>query len=151
METEKGKFNITETIRSIKKAREELRRVVAHEADVCAPLLTDYALLPGLWRHFCELLGRDGSIKADDRKMFIFIVQYLYAPRNLFGVKMPKSLRRELVRAMGVNAVSVVSNDGRSTLFTYQVYTGFRSEVNRIFEGMMERLRASGHIKADAG
>lgn len=140
METEKGKFNITETIRSIKKAREELRRVVAHEADVCAPLLTDYSLLPELWRLFCELLGRDGSIKADDRKMFIFIVQYLYAPRNLFGVKMPKSLRRELVRAMGVNA-GMVSNYGRSTLFMYQVYTRFRCEVNRILEGMLERLQ----------
>lgn len=148
METEKGKFNITETIRSIKNAREELRRVVAHEADVCAPLLTDYALLPSLWRHFCELLGRDGSIKADDRKMFIFIVQYLYAPRNLFGVKMPKRLRKELAFVVDGGAESMVSNHGKNTLFLYRTYTRFRTEVNRIFGAMVERLRREGQLQS---
>lgn len=147
MEANESKFNITETIRNIRKAREELRAAIGREADLSAPLLTDYALLPDIYRMFCDAHGVTEIKTVDDRKMFIFIVQYLYAPRNLFGRKMPKDLRKEIASVLGMNAMSTVSDNGRNNLFNYQVYTQFRTKVNRIFGVIVERLRERGHLK----
>jgi hypothetical protein len=146
MDTKESKFNITETIRSIRKAREELRRAVDFENSVSSPMLTDYALLPDIYAMFCELIGKPDARKVDDRKMFIFIVQYLFTPRNLFGSKMPARFRREIARILGVNAESVVSRWASETMHHYQVYTQFRSEVNRIFGEIAERLHGRGML-----
>lgn len=147
MEANESKFNITETVRNIRKAREELRAAIGREADLCVPLLTDYTLLPDIYRMFCELLGATEIKSVDDRKMFIFIVQYLYAPRNLFGCKMPKRLRKEIASVLGMNAMSAVSDNGRNNLFNYQVYTQFRTKVNHLFDAIVDILREKGHVK----
>jgi len=146
MEANESKFNISETVRNIRKAREELRAAIGREADLCVPLLTDYTLLPDIYKMFCELSGATEIKSVDDRKMFIFIVQYLYAPRNLFGCKMPKDLRKEIASVLGMNAMSTVSDNGRNNLFNYQVYTQFRTKVNVIFEEVVSRLRSEGKI-----
>lgn len=146
MEANESKFNIAETIRNIRKAREELRQAVRKENICCSPMLTDYKLVPRLYGMFCELAESRKMSEVDIRKLFIFIIQYLYAPRNLVGCKMPSGLRRVLAGAMGVNAMSVVSRGASETLHHYQVYTQFRDEVNRIFGEMSERMRSEGII-----
>jgi hypothetical protein len=147
MEMNEGKYNIGETVRSIREAMAELRRAVKSERAVCSPILKDYSLLPELYGMFCDLIGKQEAITVDDRKVFLFIVQYMYAPRNLFGTKMPARLRREIARTLHVNAESVVSRWSSETMHHYQVYTQFRSEVNRIFGEIVGRLQESGLLQ----
>lgn len=146
MEAKESKFNITETIRSICKARKELQEATARECQLTRPILTDFKMLPAIYQMFCELTGKHGALSVQDRNVFIFIVQYLYAPRNLFGGKMPGGLRRELAKVVGLNAWSPISRGASETLHHYQVYSGFRDEVNRIFAEIAERLRNDGKI-----
>ena len=138
METIKNKFNISEMIRSIKEAREELRRAACAENSLCSPMLTDYSLIPELYKIFCE--ERGGLKPGDDRKVFIFIIQYLYAPRNLFGCRMPSGLRTALSNVMGIRSHSVLTRSASETLHNYRIYSSFREEVNSIFSKMMERV-----------
>ncbi len=146
MDSTERKFNITETIRDIRKAREDLRHAVQVENTLCTPMLNDYDLLPKLYQMFCDLSEDVPVSNVESRKIFIFIIQYLYAPRNLFGYKMPRGLRRRLAEITGLNAVSPVSRGASETLHHYQVYTQFREEVNRIFGGMVDVMRQEGII-----
>lgn len=147
MEKIENKFNITETIRNIRKAQEELRQAVQREGSLCTPILTDYDLIPTLHQIFCDLSQDVSASSVDRRKMFIFIIQYLYAPRNLFGYKMPRGLRKMISKVVNLYSVSPISRGAYETMHHYQVYSQFRNEVNRIFDGMVERMREEGILK----
>ena len=149
MEQLESKFNITETIRTVKRTHEEMQKAIFIARHASEPLLTDITLMDELLDEFRAHTGRQ-ELTADDRRMFIFIVQYLYAPRNLIGLKMPKGLRRAIARVLRRNAVSVISDIGRATLLNYQVYTQFRMEINRIFDGMMAWIKEHRDQRTEA-
>ncbi len=147
MEPQKVIFNISETIRNIRKAREELREATQKENLLCAPVLTDYSLIPRLYQIFCRLTDDMPAVNLDRRKVFIFIIQYIYAPRTLFGCKMPRGLRRRLAEALGLNAATSVSRWASETMHHYLVYTQFRIEANRIIGGMAEQMKDEGLLR----
>ena len=141
-----NKFNITETIRAIRKAHEELERSLDAERSVCTPILTDVSLISDILIVFRNQIG-NRRMTMNDKRLFVFTIQYLYAPRNLFGRKMPKGLRRAIASALGMNAESVVSDIGNKTLLHYQVYAKFRTDANLVFEGIGEWLKENGFVK----
>lgn len=146
MEAKESKFNITDRIRDIRKAREELRRAVRNESICCTPMLTDYSIVPKLYKMYRELTGDVSELDIDVRRMFIFIVQYFYAPRNLFGGKMPSGLRRVLANTMGVKAHSIVSRGAFETGPRYLIYSEFRQKVNDVFEKITDLMQKDGII-----
>ncbi len=146
MEAKQGKFNITETIRRIRSAREDLQRASKVEHEVTRPILTDYSHISIVYGLFCQIAGIDGQMTVIERKMFVFIIQYLYEPRNLFGRVMPSGLRREMARVLGLKGVSVISRCASCTLSEYRIYTQFRNDVNRVFGEIIERLAQQGII-----
>lgn len=146
MEAKESKFNITEKIREIRSAREELRKAVKRESICCTPMLRDFSLVPKLYRMYCELVGGVSKSDTDARRVFIFVVQYFYAPRSMFGGFMPRGLRRVLVSFLGVKALSVVSKHASETGPRYLAYRGFRENVNRIFEQMTAQMQDEGII-----
>lgn len=146
MENIERKFNLTEQIRNIREARRELRQALKKEKACCTPMLTDYKLVPKLYGMYCELMGNLSDSDTDGRRIFIFIVQYFYAPRNLFGFKMKSGLRRVLADVLGVKAVSIVSKGASETGPRYLAYHEFRERVNSIFEQMTARMQDEGII-----
>ena len=146
MEAKESKFNITEKIREIRNAREELRRAVKRESICCTSMLSDLSLVPELYNIYCELVGGVSKSDTDARRIFIFVVQYFYAPRNLFGKSMQNGLRRVLANTLGVKAVSIVSKHASETGPRYLAYREFRERVNSIFEQMMARMQSEGII-----
>ena len=151
MEAKEGKFNITETIRRIKKAREEFLRASLHEREVSSPLLTDWSHVAKIYELFCKSAEVVGNMTVIQRKMFVFIIQYLYAPKSLVGAIMPKGLRMEIVKVTRIKAKTVISRCATSTLSEYKIYTQFRNDVNRIFEEIVSELCNLGILKYDDG
>ena len=139
------KRDITATIRQMKKAREEMKRAVSLEDAATKPRLTDLSLIKSIYGKFTDMVGKE-RISVSERKMFIFIIQYLYAPRNIFGARMPRMLRGELANVLGVNSVCVISQNGADTLHHYRVYTSFRQETNRILTSILTYLSGLGKI-----
>lgn len=150
MEATINKFNIIDTIRDMRKVREDirkLRQLIKKESDLYSPVLTDYSLLPRIHEMFRKLSAKSNASSVDKRRMFIFIVQYLYAPRNLFGYKMPRGLRRKLAQLTGLKAESPISRGAFESVHYYQGYVQFREEVNSIFGVIWQRLESDGVIK----
>lgn len=153
MEAIEGKFNIKFTVRKVKAAREEYKRAReeferARNADreVSEPILRDCSHVRRIYELFCKSAGVGETMTVNERKMFLFIVQYLYDPRSFFGWYLPKGLRRELVRVLRLRSFSVISRHVSYTLHEYNVYSQFRSEVNRIFNDVVDGLVECGVI-----
>jgi len=146
MEANQGKFNITETIRRVKSAREELKRARETEREVSKPVLKDYRHIRKIHELFCKSAGVGESMTVVERKMFVFIIQFLYEPRNFFGFVMPRGLRIELAKVLRIKGVTILSRCASCTLSEYRIYTQFRTEVNRIFEDVVNGLVECGVI-----
>lgn len=140
MEAKESKFNIAETIRNIKTAREELAKAVKAEKEACAPMLTDKSRLPRIYEIFREIRGSQCET-TESRDMFVFIAMYLYTPRSFFWHSMWPGTRKEIARVIGIKSRSVISRSAKKVLHHYRVYHSFREEINRIFESMIERMR----------
>ena len=146
MEAKESKFNITETIRAMRKAREELKHAQERERQLFTPMLKDYAMLPKLYDMFMEIKG-DSVSDVDSRDMFVFVIQYLYSPRNYFGDRMPKELCKKIAKTVGIKSKSPISRSSCRTLHYYQVYTKYREKTKEILSAMLERLQGEGVIK----
>ena len=81
---------IIDIIKRIEKARATLRQAMSDNELATSPRLKDLSLIPQIYSIFEELKGKE--IKVSDRKEFIFVIIYLYAPNKLFGGKMPQGL-----------------------------------------------------------
>lgn len=128
-------------ISEIKTIREKIAGLSSIESELSKPTLSDFAHVETIYEWFKELSAK--GPKRDNatlRKEFIFIVLYLYSPGALAGGKMKSGLRNKIAEVLGVKAMSAVSNKLDSVSFSYKMYKYFRQDLNRIFEGIQERL-----------
>ena len=139
MEAKESKFNIAETVKVIRKAREELQTALEAERRACRPILTDRSLVDKILAEFRHLRG-DKEMTRSDRQTFIFIIQYLYAPRSLFGVRMPPGLRSAIARSLHLHTHSIISNVSNNNLFNYHVYSQFRNDCNHTLDEIVKWL-----------
>ena len=147
MEAIEGKFNIKSTVRKVRSAREELKRAREEferarkvDREASEPILKDCCHVRKVYELFCKSAGVGETMTVNERKMFLFIIQYLYEPRTFFGLCLPNGLRRELVRVLRPRCFSVISRHVSCTLHEYKIYSQFRSEVNRIFNDVIDGL-----------
>lgn len=129
---------IIETIKRIERARTALRLAIIDNELATSPRLKDLALIPKIYEIFKGIKG--GNITVNDRKVFIFVVIYLYSPNKFLGGKMPQGLRRAIVRATKVNCASVISATCTELMVLYTTYSDFRCGVNELLNRVMERL-----------
>lgn len=167
MEQRNEKSKIAETIWGIKMAREELHTVAERFREKCRPKLTDHTLIPVLYDWFREL--SEGSCKAtvrqvygffpeavscgamtvEQRRMFIFIVLYLYAPSRLFSGKMPRGLRRAIALTLGVASDTVLSDNANDVLKRYEIYRSWAKEVDKVLSVILDRLKLADGCACD--
>ena len=153
MEAIEGKFNIKSTVKKVKAAREELKKAREEfekakkmDREASEPILRDCHHVRKIHELFCKSAGVGESMTVVERKMFVFIIQFLYEPRNFFGFVMPRGLRIELAKVLRIKGVTILSRCASCTLSEYRIYTQFRTEVNRIFEDVVNGLVECGVI-----
>lgn len=133
-------------IAEIKSIREQKSRLSERERELTKPTLTDLEMIGTLYEWFKEILeSRDcpGRVESvTQRKKFIFIILFLYSPSALAGGKMKNGLRDKLAEVLGVNAQTAISDNRNGLLFSYGLYRYFRQDVDWIYGGILERLKA---------
>ena len=128
---------IIETIKRIEKARTALRQAMANNELATSPKLRDLTLIPKIYKVFEEING--GNISVNDRKEFIFVVVYLYAPNRFFGGKMPQGLRRAISKAVKVDS-TCISRTCTELMVLYTTYSDFRQGVDSLLNAVLLRL-----------
>ena len=77
------------------------------------------------------------------RKKFLFIVLFLYAPSSLAGGRLPNGIRAELANVFPDVSPCVISNNIADVSFIYQQYKNFRQDIEYIYRRVIEKLKAN--------
>ncbi len=123
-------------IRAIKSVREEISELKRLEEKLTSPLFPHYEEIPKVLEAFTVVTGEScvgSSWKAvGHRKKFVFVAAFIFAPGMLLGDSMPKRLRAALSNALGIKAMSAISNNWADALFYYRQYRTFREEMEEV-------------------
>lgn len=138
-------FSIITEIRAI---RTTMRELAEEEARLTRPRLNNFDRIPLLYQWFKEIMNRQYPELFIDsptqRKKFIFIILYLYAPGVLAGDKMPQGLRQCIADAIGLQRVAFISQNIETIVFWCLRDKEFQRTVSKIYEEIEEKLHASG-------
>ena len=132
-------MTIIDNLKEVEKLRSFQSRTNKRINEITRPKLTDYAMIPLIWKWTLDLSEMTNKKKSDQRKVFILIVLSLFAPTVLIGDKMPQNLRRNIAETLGCEQ-SGVSHICRDLLFLFNHYGNFRQHVEKSYEGILERL-----------
>ena len=81
------------------------------------------------------------------RKKFLFIVLFLFAPSVLAGGRLPNGVRAEIARVFPDVSPCVISNNIADVSFIYQQYKDFRQDIEYLYNQILERLKVKELIK----
>lgn len=128
-------------INAIKRVKAEIESVRESMNELGAPILTDWALLPDLYKLFRESFSnRHVYSGVDHRRKFIFVALYLYCPASLVGERMPMGFRKALADTLGLNATTTISDNSAGLMVMYRSYPDFRRDVDLFYEKVMLHL-----------
>ena len=139
------------SIVELKSIREQKSRLSEREQELVSPILTDLSLIPEIYDWFKELLaGMDCPPNLESvtqRKKFLFIVLFLFAPSVLAGGRLPNGIRAEISGVFPDVSPCVISNNIADVSFIYQQYKDFRQDIEFIYNQVLEKLKIKGLIK----
>ena len=139
------------SIVELKSIREQKSRLSEREQELSLPILTDLSLIPEIYGWFKEILsGMDCPPNLDSvtqRKKFLFIVLFLFAPSVLAGGRLPNGVRADISGVFQDVSPCVISNNIADVSFIYQQYKDFRQDIEYLYNLIVERLKAKGLIK----
>ena len=132
------------SIAEIKNIREQKSRLSEREAELVKPRLTNLELIPTIYDMFKEVLcvlGLASRGRIFQRKVFLFIVLFLFVPSVLAGGRIPNGVRKALENVFPKVRPCTISNNIADVAFLYQQYKYFRSDVNIIYNEILNRLK----------
>ena len=139
------------SIIELRTIREQKSRLSERENELSSPILSDIYLLPEIYSLFCDALEeRDCAPKIDSvyqRKKFLFISLFLFAPSVLAGGRLPNGIRAELSKIFPDVSPCVISNNISDVVFIYQQYKDFRQDIDYLYAEIVKRLRDKGLIE----
>lgn len=139
------------SIVELKAIREQKSRLSEREQELSAPMLTDFALIPEIYSWFKEILSQSDCPpnfeSVTQRKKFLFIVLFLFAPSVLAGGRLPNGIRAEIAGVFPDVSPCVISNNIADVSFIYQQYKDFRQDIEYLYNQIIERLKNKGLIK----
>lgn len=139
------------SIVELKSIREQKSRLSEREQELSLPVLTDLSLIPEIYCWFKAILsGMDCPPNPDSvtqRKKFLFIVLFLFAPSVLAGGRLPNGIRAEIAGVFQDVSPCVISNNIADVSFIYQQYKDFRQDIEYLYNQIVERLKVKGLIK----
>lgn len=140
-------FSIIQQIKSIKERKDELTRV---EADISTPTFGDKSLIPIIYQVFKEVLSEQDFQPMPDsphqRKKFVFVILFLYSPKTLAGYPVPHGLRDSIAKAIELKDVTFISNNIETIVFLYHNDKYFKSDIEYLYTGIINRLKIKGLI-----
>ena len=140
-------FNKILSIQQIKKQKDT---VLLSEKKICSPILTDYSLMPLIYEWFKTYMDKSdcppNPQSVHQRKKFIFVVLYLFAPASIIGYKMPNGLRVEIARTLGVQKHCSISMYCEDLIFLSQHYKDFKQDIEDVFQYIYDKLTDTGII-----
>ena len=139
------------SIVELKSIREQKSRLSERETELSSPILTDLKLIPEIYTWFKEILSTANihinSDNVSQRKKFLFIVLFLFAPSVLAGGRLPNGIRAEIAHVFPDVSPCVISNNIADVSFIYQQYKDFRQDIEYLYNQIIERLKNKGLIK----
>lgn len=139
------------SIMELKAIREQKSRLSEREQELASPVLTDFKLIPEVYSWFKEiLLERSCPPNIENvtqRKKFLFIVLFLFAPSVLAGGRVPNGIRSEIAKVFPDVSPCVISNNITDVSFIYQQYKDFRRDIEYLYNQILEKLKVKGLIK----
>lgn len=114
-------FSIVSELESI---REKKRRLSERESELSTPLLKDSDLIPVVHEMFKDILSEIDPLpdveSITQRKKFLFIILFLFAPSVLAGGRMPNGVRKVLEEVFPNVRPCTISNNIADVSFLYQ-------------------------------
>ena len=139
------------SIVELKSIREQKSRLSEREQELSSPVLTDFNLITEVYSWFKEILSDTGCSpnieSVTQRKKFLFIILFLFAPSVLAGGRLPNGIRAEIARVFPDVSPCVISNNIADVSFIYQQYKDFRQDIEYLYSQIVERLKVKGLIK----
>ena len=139
------------SIVELKSIREQKSRLSEREHELSLPVLTDLSLVPEIYNWFKEILSGmacpPNPESVIQRKKFLFIVLFLFAPSVLAGGRLPNGIRAEISGVFPDVSPCVLSNNIADVSFIYQQYKDFRQDIEYLYGQILERLKVKGLIK----
>lgn len=139
------------SIVELKAIREQKSRLSEREHELSSPILTDLSLIPKLYTWFKEILSEStcppNIESVTQRKKFLFIILFLFAPSVLAGGRLPNGIRAEISGVFPDVSPCVISNNIADVSFIYQRYKDFRQEIEYLYNQILERLKVKELIK----
>lgn len=139
------------SIVELKSIREQKSRLSEREQELSLPILTDLSLIPEIYGWFKEVLSKmdypPNPESVTQRKKFLFIVLFLFAPSVLAGGRLPNGIRAEISGVFPDVSPCVISNNIADVSFIYQQYKDFRQDIEYLYNQIIERLKNKGLIK----
>lgn len=133
------------SIVELKSIREQKSRLSEREQELSSPILTDFTLIPEIYEWFREILSNPESVTQ--RKKFLFIVLFLFAPSVLAGGRLPNGIRAEISGVFPDVSPCVISNNIADVSFIYQQYKDFRQDIEYLYNQILKILKVKGLIK----
>lgn len=139
------------SIMELKSIREQKSRLSEREQELSLPILTDFSLIPEIYGWFRDILsGMDcppNTESVTQRKKFLFIVLFLFAPSVLAGGRLPNGIHAEISGVFSDVSPCVISNNIADVSFIYQQYKDFRQDIEYLYTEIVKRLRVKGLIE----
>lgn len=139
------------SIAELKVIREQKSRLSERENELSTPALTDLSLIPKIYEWFCEIVAeRDcppNPRSVTQRKKFLFIILFLFAPSVLAGGRLPNGIRTELAKVFPHLSPSSISHNIEGVVFLYQNYKDFRHDIDRVYSIIMDRIVNRSHSR----
>lgn len=137
-------------VSELKIIREQKSRLTEREQELSSPLLGESELIPVVYEWFKEILAEmDPSPNVESiiqRKKFLFIVLFLFAPSVLAGGRMPNGVRKVLEEVFPNVRPCTISNNIADVSFLYQQYKDFRQDIEYLYTEIINRLKFKGLI-----
>lgn len=138
-------MKVEEFIERMHRICDEESSLMKEKNALVTPRLRDYELIPELYDYCMKVIGEvcPDAMEAPTqvRRMFLFVILFLYSPRTLFGCKMRKGLRPILSRLFSRDS-TLLSHYARDLVFHYEVYSDFRNNINDLIERVLSYLES---------
>ena len=139
------------SIAELKSIREQKSRISERENELSRPIIQKVELISEIYGWFREILSEmalEPNIESvTQRKKFLFIILFLFAPSVLAGGRLPNGVRAELSKVFPEISPCVISNNIADVSFIYQNYKDFRQDIDYIYTEIVKRLRVKGLIE----
>lgn len=134
------------SIVELRSIRDQKSKLSERETELSLPLLTDISLIPEIYLWFNEFapVSKDAVLQ---RKKFLFIILFLFAPSVLAGGRLPNGIRAEISKVFPGVSPCVISNNITDVSFIYQQYKDFRQDIEYLYNRILERLKFKELIK----